>query len=375
VLQASPAAGNPPGGHHNLSRHRRFPLAQPRIEMAHIEIAQQRRRRNRICAYLQSALLACICTGLLAATAQGTVETKTNPPVRAAETSSKLLQWPSTFDVILAGGTLSDEELLSPPVFIDPLPGELPSPDPTPEAMKPPPASPAPEKLLARWSHTLPPPLQFWSGRLEFGLNGTDGNSEQMSSHSVGKVCRKTPEEEITLNLTHDFAQSKSDATANQLIYDGRYEYLFQESPWTAFVHDTLEYDQFAAFDSRVGFDGGMGYRFMDHERTKLKGRAGAGASREYGVPESEYVLEATFTGEFEHKFWERHKVTAKTEWFPEMEEWGEYRAKHEAGWETKLDARHPLSLKLSLIDRYDSSPNGGKHNDLQYSALVVWEF
>ncbi len=282
--------------------------------------------------YLQSTILACICTGLLAATAPGNSEKKADPPVRAVEIPSKLLSWPSTFDIILAGGTLSDEELLSQPVFIVPMPDEMPPPDSTPEEVKPPastsPESPAAaEKLLARWSHTLPAPLQFWSGRLEFGLNGTDGNSRQMSSHSVGKVCRKTPADEITLNLTHDYAQSKSQATANQLIYDGRYEILFQESPWTVFVHDTVEYDRFAAFDSRIGFDAGLGYRFIDHDCTKLKGRVGAGASREYGVPDSEYKPEGTFTGEFEHKFWERHKIFAKTEWFPELEQWGAYRA------------------------------------------------
>jgi hypothetical protein len=33
------------------------------------------------------------------------------------------------------------------------------------------------------------------------------------------------------------------------------------------------------------------------------------------------------------------------------------------------------LSLKLSVIDRYDSTPQGARPNDLDYSTLLIWVF
>jgi hypothetical protein len=31
--------------------------------------------------------------------------------------------------------------------------------------------------------------------------------------------------------------------------------------------------------------------------------------------------------------------------------------------------------LKLSVIDRYDSTPQGARPNDLDYSTLLLWTF
>ena len=32
------------------------------------------------------------------------------------------------------------------------------------------------------------------------------------------------------------------------------------------------------------------------------------------------------------------------------------------------------LSFKLSVIDRYDSTPDGRKPNDLDYALLLLWK-
>ena len=44
------------------------------------------------------------------------------------------------------------------------------------------------------------------------------------------------------------------------------------------------------------------------------------------------------------------------------------------AGWEVLLSHAANLSLKLGLIDRYDSTPNGLERNDLNYTALLLWK-
>jgi hypothetical protein len=33
------------------------------------------------------------------------------------------------------------------------------------------------------------------------------------------------------------------------------------------------------------------------------------------------------------------------------------------------------LSAKLSIVDRYDSTPQSRKPNDLNYAALMMWSF
>ena len=38
------------------------------------------------------------------------------------------------------------------------------------------------------------------------------------------------------------------------------------------------------------------------------------------------------------------------------------------------LDEATNMSLKLGIIDRYDSTPNGLKPNDLNYSLMLLWK-
>ena len=39
------------------------------------------------------------------------------------------------------------------------------------------------------------------------------------------------------------------------------------------------------------------------------------------------------------------------------------------------LDEDSNLNLKIGVIDRYDSTPNGRKPNDFDYSVLLLWKF
>ena len=41
--------------------------------------------------------------------------------------------------------------------------------------------------------------------------------------------------------------------------------------------------------------------------------------------------------------------------------------------WELVLDDVNNLSLKVGVIDRYDSTPNGAEPNDVDYSVLLLW--
>jgi hypothetical protein len=42
-------------------------------------------------------------------------------------------------------------------------------------------------------------------------------------------------------------------------------------------------------------------------------------------------------------------------------------------GWQIALDKPKNVSLKLSLIDRYDSTPDGAQPNSFDYAVLFVW--
>lgn len=228
-----------------------------------------------------------------------------------------------------------------------------------------------------------PPPPNPWSGRVELGFNGAEGNS-QLASTRVGlRAIRKTEATEFTAKLTYNITNSMGERTENQLIGESRFEH-FHFKPFSYYVHGTYEFDQFTAFDYRLTADAGLAWNiihdgnfdfYLINESTNLKLRGGAGTSREFGIPDAEYIPEASFGFSFSHQLTKRQRLSADSDYFPDVRDWNDYRIRSNATWEIKVDPEGNMSIKFSLIDRYDSTPHGKKHNDLTYAAQLVWDF
>jgi putative salt-induced outer membrane protein YdiY len=238
-------------------------------------------------------------------------------------------------------------------------------------------AIPAPEAELAADVPMDIEPItpKLWQGSFEFGLSGSDGNSQtfDMRVGANGKYANQR--REITLDLNYAKSAADQVETQNEMLFDGRHERLFKDSDWTLYVHNTVLFDEFAAFDSRITADAGLGYTWIEHDRTTLRSRLGGGASYEINSPQDYVVPEAIFGFDLSHQLTPRQKLTAKSEYFPDVTDFNNFRINSKAGWEILVDPTWNLNLQLAIFDRYDSTPNGAKHNDLDYSMLLIWKF
>jgi putative salt-induced outer membrane protein YdiY len=220
-----------------------------------------------------------------------------------------------------------------------------------------------------------PPPVKLWQGSVEMGLNGASGNTESSNFHFACNARRRTAMNGLTLQLDYFRQSDHSENTANRLFHDWRLEHYFLGSPWTCYVHGTVEYDEFAAYDTRITTDTGVGYRFLDTETTFLIARCGAGVSREFGGPNDDFTPEGVFGLDFQHRIGIRHRLVVSAEYRPDITAFSHYRINSQAGWEFLLDQQINLSLKLGVLDRYDSTPEGKKPNDLNYGVVLLWKF
>ena len=105
-----------------------------------------------------------------------------------------------------------------------------------------------------------------------------------------------------------------------------------------------------------------------------LKGRVGAGASREFGGPNNEWSPEGVFGMDYKRQLTKRQKLTGTFDYYPEVGDFRDYRFVADASWELLVDAEANLSLKFSIRDEYDSTPNGLRPNDLNYAFLLLWK-
>ena len=220
-----------------------------------------------------------------------------------------------------------------------------------------------------------PPPLKLWQGGVELGLNGASGNNESFNFHFGANARRRSLLNAFTFQLDYFRQSQQNQDTANRIFNDWRLEHFFLASPWTCYVHGTFEYDPFAAYKSRLMTDAGLGYRFVETDRTSLIVRSGVGVAREIGGPNNEFTPEAVFGMDFQHRIGIRHRLVGIVEYIPEITDFAHYRINSQAAWEYLLDQGLNLSLKLGALDRYNSTPYGKKPNDLNYGAVLLWKF
>ena len=213
-----------------------------------------------------------------------------------------------------------------------------------------------------------------WKGSFQLGINGSEGNARTLSLKTGGNLKRKTDYNLTQLDLTYAKTLSKSLETQHNAIVNLNTEWPIKDSYWSVFVKGGLEYDEFKAFDLRIMVNSGGVYHFLKEKNVKLKGRFGAGVSKEVDGPDDSYVPELLFGLEWEKKLTKRQKIYLKAEYFPDAEDFANYRIVTDGGWEVLLDEEANLSLKLGVKDRYDSTPNGTKPNDFDYSMLLLWK-
>ena len=212
-----------------------------------------------------------------------------------------------------------------------------------------------------------------WDIGFELGLNGSQGQNETFSMRTGGHLRRETEFWKIDTSISYYKNTANSLETQNDAKFDARFDRLLGDSPWTLFFMNNVLYDEFQPFDIRFALNAGLGYQLIDTERVNLIGRVGAGASREFGGPDDRWAQEALFGLEYEHELSKTQRLTAKVDYFPEWKDFGQYRVVSDFGWEIDLDFPSNTSLKLSVQDRYDSTPNGVDPNNLDYAVLLIW--
>jgi putative salt-induced outer membrane protein YdiY len=277
-------------------------------------------------------------------------------------------------------------------------PPSLPLPAPTPEAIPnvpaeglfepPPPLEMFPPSVFEQAVEPQSPspvitwympwtwiPLDGWTNSAELGLNGTSGNAESMSLQAGTRFRRKTDINMFDFRLTHNRTNAGGIETQNNALLFADFERFIGQTPWTYFVKNGLEYDEFRAFNVRYNINSGLGYTFAKTDKLLLIGRFGAGTSREFGGPDDSWVPEALFGSDYEHQLNERHKLIARVDYFPEWGNFNNFRLVADVAWEYLLDSDGNLSFKLGATDRYDSTPNGLKPNDVNYAALLLYKF
>jgi len=227
---------------------------------------------------------------------------------------------------------------------------------------------------LGFWIPTLHLDRDIWDGSVEFGSNGTHGNSTTFSVFAGLDLERRTTIGRFDLDL--DFAKKSASGTltTHRTLVDIAHFWIIKDNPLSWFAKGGLEYDEFKQFDIRMKVNAGFQKIFFRGEQVKLSWRIGAGISQELGGVDDEVTPEADFGMIMSRNISSRQSVQATSDYYPDWSNFSEYRFESKASWKIVIDKEHGWSLKLSMADRYDSTPHGRQPNDLTYSLVLVWK-
>jgi putative salt-induced outer membrane protein YdiY len=220
----------------------------------------------------------------------------------------------------------------------------------------------------------------FWLGQppwdmgIELGVNGSEGNNNVFSMRAGGHAKRATQRWKYDSSLIYNKNLANSIETQNNAKLDVRLDRILADSPWTLFFLDNLIYDEFQAWNVQLSLNAGVGYQVLKSTTVDLLSRFGAGGTREFGGVEDDWQPQALFGVDYNHQLTPMQKLTAKVDYYPEWEDFRQYRVVSDLGWQVDLDRPKNVSLKFSVIDRYDSTPDGAVPNNLDYSMLMIWK-
>ncbi len=215
-----------------------------------------------------------------------------------------------------------------------------------------------------------------WEGGFELGLNGSQGNAENFNFLAGLDLKRKTALREVIVDFNYALTSVDAVQTQNFWQLNLKNDRSFEEgSPWSIFTNFNILADQFQAFDYRVALNSGIGYKWIDNESALLRNRVGFGASREFGGPNDDWTPELVLGVDFMRQITTNQKVGGTVDYFPNISDFADFRLVADVYWEMLIDPEANLSLKLNVIDRYDSTPEGAEANDIFYNFSLLWKF
>lgn len=96
-----------------------------------------------------------------------------------------------------------------------------------------------------------------------------DGNTDRKSLHVDAELIARSLNNRITLGGAYNYGEDTGNESTNNAIVYSKYDHFFTKK-WYGYANTTFETDKFQDLKLRSSLGGGMGYQFLENERTQL---------------------------------------------------------------------------------------------------------
>jgi putative salt-induced outer membrane protein len=120
------------------------------------------------------------------------------------------------------------------------------------------------------------PALADWTGKGNIGASFATGNSENQAASAALELKNTVDKWQHTIGFAGNYGSESGTTNAQRWEVRGQTQYALTERAY-AFGAGRYDDDKFSQFDYQASLAGGLGYRIIDSERTKLWVQGGPG--------------------------------------------------------------------------------------------------
>jgi putative salt-induced outer membrane protein len=210
-----------------------------------------------------------------------------------------------------------------------------------------------------------------WTSSVGLGLTKTSGNSDVTNLALTAQAVDEMVKGKWSTNVNLTYARNDGDETANKGGILTELDYP-QGDRLFYFGKVGFEFDKFADLDLRTSPGGGLGYIIVHADGVKLSATIGANAVTDFfsnNTRDTRGTL--SWTEEFAYDLTSTANLTHNFNIQNNFKDFGDYLLSTELSLSTKVSDH--LSLKASLLDKYDSTPFSAdlKKNDLTFITAL----
>ena len=218
----------------------------------------------------------------------------------------------------------------------------------------------------------------IWQREISLGYNESSGNTK-VSQLSLSVLVNRKIEQVNEFNFKGDAYYSSSNEKMDAQKWYGvaRYAFNFGEGrKWYNFYKFETDHDRFANIDYRIIPAGGVGFWFYDQQELKAIAELGMGLEHTVYRDQTEDSDEIVLVPRafFEKELFSNSKISQDVLLYPTIDDFSIFRLHSETTLATSINEK--LTLRLSLIDDYNSNPPGSvKKNDFRLISSLAYSF
>lgn len=216
--------------------------------------------------------------------------------------------------------------------------------------------------------------LKGWERRLEIGLDGSAGSSQNETFRSTINLKYADDKSRWHSETLYYMSADDNETSDNKAYTNLMKDWLIKDSKWFYFSFSGIDWDEFKDWDYRVRQFAGPGYQLIKNEKWDVIGRLGLGVKHVMGDDiNNETTMEALIGIAVTRNIKDRHRIECSNTLFPSLTDKGEYRNVSNLNWYIKFDYVRGFGLKAGLRNEYDSTLTS--KNDADYYVSLTWDF